>query len=328
MTNVYKYAFKQRRALMDAEKERLEPERLSVNAPNLTDDNQGKKKFNGVAHSGLPYVNRWGEKSIIDLNGIKFAKKVPVLQEHNPDMRIGFAELKVENNQLLIDGVFLSNEYAERIYQDGKDGFPFELSIYSEPLSVEYLSTGGIDLINGAQYEGEIRIIRQSQIREVSFTPIGVDKNTHANLLSQSNQNPEGAVKMDKTQIEKLSARNAELEALQKELLSANKTLQEENEQLKNKMAQSELNEQLSQAGFKRNEKGEWDLSPNVLSALLRANKEERADLLSAIKPASKGLPSHFEQRTIPAEQNPNEQLSALDKATKELNENKGGNYV
>lgn len=313
---------------MNAENQRLEPERLSVGTPNLTGADGEKRKFNGVAHSGLPYVNRWGEKSIIDLLGVQFAQKIAVLQEHDPNKRIGFATLKVENNQLLVEGEFLNNDLANELFKDGKDGFPFELSIYSEPLSVEYLAYGANDFINGAEYQGEMRITRKALIREVSFTPIGVDKNTHANLLSQSNQNPEGVVKMDKTQIEKLSARNAELEALQKELLSTNKTLQEENEQLKNKMAQSELNEQLSQAGFKRNEKGEWDLSPNVLSALLRANKEERTDLLSAIKPASKGLPSHFEQRTIPAEQNPNEQLSALEKATKELNENKGGNYV
>jgi hypothetical protein len=142
------------------------------------------RKFQGVAYSGKALSHWLWDQLAIDLETLQAAEKIPALVEHDRSQRAGVASLSVEQNQLMARGTLLSNPHGQQVAQDADEGFPWQMSVHVEPGSVERFDAGAEVEVNGQKLAGPLHVFRHAAIREVSFTPTGVDNRTRANVFS------------------------------------------------------------------------------------------------------------------------------------------------
>lgn len=253
-----------------------------------------KRTFSGVANSGKPFLhgNQW---TVVDFDGIMFEDSVPVLLEHDRARRVGFGKLSVENHQLLVNGNLLSNELSQSLSADADDGFPFQMSAHVKPSVTQVLTGNQTAVVNGQTVSAPITILKKCFIPEVSFTPTGVDNQTSAKFLSDNPNNPQEQ-DMDLAQalaeIEKLKA---EIDKLKAEKDKEIETLTAENEQLKADQSKAEVDAQLSQAGFKKDDKGVWQgISQNMYSVLLSQKADDVKAMINDLKPQKSNAPDYL----------------------------------
>lgn len=166
-------------------------------------------QFAGLAYSGdeTPF---WG-RSVIDLSSTTIARaKTPTLMEHQRDKRVGMCSLSISDAGIQVaNGALLSNEDAQRIAADAKDGFEFQFSIGLFGYSCEDVPPGVTITVNGRDFAGPIAVLRNGSIREVSFVALGADSNTHSRLFSQPQQSPRITPMDHAARIAELEAQNA-----------------------------------------------------------------------------------------------------------------------
>ncbi len=223
-------------------------------------DGDKKRTFQGVANTGNTF-NYFGEKCVIDLSQISHKQSIPIFNNHNPNERIGYGQLAVENNQLIVMGQMLDNELAKQIINDADNGFPFQLSVGFRANSMETVKDGTVS-VNNRQFNAPITILKENSIQEVSFVSLGADKDTSVIVLSKQEQPPMSEPKPKKTD---------DVEALKAEI----EKLKTENKQLKADKKLSDINGKLSLSGFKQDDNGEWQgINKATFELLLSANEE------------------------------------------------------
>lgn len=161
---------------------------LEAPAPTLSpaqagDGQSRQRTFSGIAYSGEP-ISYWGSPMVIDLASLSLPKTCPVLLQHERDKRVGVCTLAIVDGALHSQGHLLANEDAQALAADADGGFPWQLSVHAEHGSVEEVKSGVQIQVNGRTLAGPIVIYRQTRIRELSFTPTGVDYRTEAHVLS------------------------------------------------------------------------------------------------------------------------------------------------
>ncbi len=151
-------------------------------------------RFSGIAYSGGLIANHgfWGNL-VFDLESMTIPDNTPLLLEHSVNKRLGIVETSSIDNDsgLSVSGKFLDaskNEHSKAVQDDAAGGFPWQMSVFIEPKSIDYLES---DLeINGrtvkASPESPVTVFRNSVIREVSFVAIGADSQTKARAFSES----------------------------------------------------------------------------------------------------------------------------------------------
>ena len=259
------------------------------------------RKFSGVANSGKPF-NHYGEMVIVDLTDIQYKANVPALLLHDRAQRAGFGTLSVTNNQLLIDGTLLDNQFGREVAEESDAGFPWQMSAHVNANTIQHLGQGQTAVVNGQNITGPMDILKDCSVHEISFTPTGVDNETSAVALSdegiygavQSTPNPT-------TENEKETAMNPEeIAALQK--LTADqaeeiKTLKEEKSELEKEKTEAEeeakaaaIDAQLSQAGFTKTEDGKaWNgVGTATVNMLLSASPEDAKEMIGDLRAPSK----------------------------------------
>lgn len=251
------------------------------------------RAFSGVANSGKPFLHN-GKPTIVDFDGVSFAQSVPVLLEHDRSDRLGFGTLSITDNQLTISGTLINNELGKKVAFDADNGFPFQMSAHVSPTQVVTLTGNQTAIVNGQTVKAPMTILKKCRIPEVSFTPTGVDSNTHATVLSDNPNQPQEQP-MEQSEIDKLNAKIKELEAQSAEKDKKIEALTTENEQLKAGQARAEVDTQLSQAGFKKDEKGNWQgISPNTYNALLSQSADDVKVMIGDLKPKTAGVPDYL----------------------------------
>lgn len=170
------------------EKSKHAPLYLEAPAPTLSPaqagDGQARQRtFSGIAYSGEP-ISYWGSPLVIDLASLILPNQCPVLIQHERDKRVGVCTLSVVDGALLSQGHLLANEDAQALAADADGGFPWQLSVHAEHGSMEEVNAGTQVQVNGRTLAGPLVIYRQTRIRELSFTPTGVDYRTEAHVLS------------------------------------------------------------------------------------------------------------------------------------------------
>ena len=267
----------------------------------LTDENQAVKveptpssligervdvhSFSGVAHSGKPFKQH-GQDFVIDFDGISFKDPVPVLLEHDHDKIIGYGNLKMDNGVLTVSGFFLSNQDAASVYQNAKDGFPWQLSIDARPQYVEEVKTGESVTVNGVEYQGAVSVLRKVTIKEVSFTAIGADDGAEVTVLSDKPSQPTDASGEEKEIIDFKEALN-EIKALKAEVASLkqeNATLEKQLEELAKSNNQAQTDALLSDAGFTKKDGKFNGVSDATYSVLLSLDVKDRIALIDDMK--------------------------------------------
>jgi hypothetical protein len=178
------------------------------------EDGKRRRTFSGVAYAGGVVNHPWWGPVGFDLSTTQAAAKIPVLILHDRDQRAGFAALDIRDDQILVDdGVLLANPHGKAIAEESDEGFPWQLSVHIEPGRIEEVQPGASAVLNGHDITGPAIIFRDSQIREVSFTPTGVDSDTHAVAASHNGAVPEPRDEEYAMKLEELQAKVAQFEA-------------------------------------------------------------------------------------------------------------------
>lgn len=143
--------------------------------------------FTGVAYSGIPIPrHHMLENLSIDLASMSFKETVPVFFNHSADKVTGFGKLKIENNQLVVEGhISSSTPEGKRILSLSKEGMPWELSVGTDPEYLEAYNENTVMNVNGSQVKGPGVIFRNTRVLEVSVVPVGADSNTATQFFSK-----------------------------------------------------------------------------------------------------------------------------------------------
>lgn len=174
-----------------------------------------KRTFKGVAYSGEVIEDHaWWGNLVFDLDTMSIKTPLAALIDHKSSQRVGvMREFNISNESgLSVSGDLLTNEEAKRFIQDSDDGFPWQMSVYIEPATIEKLDRGEV-VVNGRTIQAPITIFRGGKIREVSFCAIGADSNTEAvaaNLEQFNQAQPKEGTNV--TELEQAQARISELE--------------------------------------------------------------------------------------------------------------------
>ena len=125
-----------------------------------------------------------------------------------------------EGNALIVEGEMLSNDHADDIVSAADEGLEWQMSVHIE--SRRTLTRHAGDVVNGqALADDDVLVLSDGVIREVSFTPTGVDANTSARILSLS-------LKPDKEQPVNTEQQIAALTAEKAALTAENETLKQQ----------------------------------------------------------------------------------------------------
>ena len=174
-----------------------------------------KRKFKGVAYAGGRVDGHWywGRSGVVfDLDGIEIDKPTALLEEHFSSGRVGVVKQVSTTGKIEVEGDFLSNTKAKEIVQDSDDGFPFQMSMYIDPGSIEEVSNGKSVVVNGQTFEGPITVFRQNRIREFTICTTGADRNTSINAFSGKQQ-----TKQEDTNVTELEQAQAAQKQAEKE---------------------------------------------------------------------------------------------------------------
>ncbi|WP_198332372.1 hypothetical protein [Psychrobacter aquimaris] len=255
------------------------------------------RKFSGVANSGKPF-DYYGDMAVIDLSDLTYKDNIPALLLHDRAQRCGFGALNVSNNQLMMTGYLLDNQFGREIAAESDAGFPWQMSVHVDASSTDYLGNNDTATVNGQTVTGPITILRNCSILEVSFTPTGVDAETSAlaltnggianSSITQSNTDKETTMTPEEiAALQKLVADQAE------EI----KTLKEEKSELEKEKAEAEeeakaaaIDAQLSQAGFTKTEDGKaWNgVGTATVNMLLSASPEDAKEMIGDLRAPGK----------------------------------------
>ena len=290
----------------------------------ITPTDAQSRRFTGIANSGKPFV-LGGMATVIDFASITLKPKTAVLIEHDGSKIAGVAQLSITPAGLQADGTLLNNEHGKAVAEASDQGFPWEMSVYVQSARWEELAVNASAVVNGHAVHGPLLIMRDSKIREVSFTAVGVDDQTSAvslsdgspfvfnPLLQEQGMTPEEQKAFDDLKAE-LSAEKAKNAALEQEKKKLN------------------VNAQLSAAGFKTGEDGKFlGLSDSTYAVLLSAEPEAATALIADLKPAEVSkppMPNALLSDTVPAGNTvPQENGAKLSAATHQSTFS-GANYV
>lgn len=254
------------------------------------------RKFSGVANSGKPF-NSGGELVIADLSDVSYKSNVPALLLHDRAQRAGFGQLSVKNNQLVVAGTLLDNQYGQMVAQESDAGFPWQMSVHISAKSTQQLGQNETAVVNGQTVTGPMIVMKDCSVFEISFTPTGVDNETSAIALGDDGTN--STITQPNTQKD-TTMTPEEIAALQKlvaDQAEEIKTLKEENAELVKEKTEAEaeakaaaIDAQLSQAGFTKTEDGKaWNgVGTATVNILLSASPEDAKSMIGDLRAPDK----------------------------------------
>lgn len=167
---------------------------------------EGKKRtFTGVAYSGeVIQGHYWWGDVVFDLDTMQIKTPLGALIDHDTGKRAGVVRSFTKDNQggLQVAGDLLSNKNGQEVAQDSDEGYPWQMSVYIVPGSIEEVERGDV-IVNGKTLKAPITIFRNGVIREVSFCALGADDNTSAIAASHTPKQFNKQEDTDVTELEK-----------------------------------------------------------------------------------------------------------------------------
>ena len=257
-------------------------------------------KFAGVAYTGDILTHGFWEHVAFELSSIHPPQKLPMLIGHDRDKNAGFSEsITVDDSGIQVSGKLLSNEDGKRIAADAAEGFPWQMSVHIVPDEIVQVKAGYE--VNGRTFKADGVVFRNSTIREISFTPTGVDAGTSTEVFSfsyqdvQQGQSPEpqggssmtpeeaAALKAEKKELhDKFTAQTAELEELKTKFAAA----QAEKEAIAKAAREAAITQLFSDLGTEAG-----DAQKEAMLGMTDTQFSAVADLMKAQKPKT---PDHL----------------------------------
>jgi hypothetical protein len=254
------------------------------------------RKFSGVANSGKPF-NSGGELVIADLSDVSYKSNVPALLLHDRAQRAGFGQLSVKNNQLVVAGTLLDNQYGQMVAQESDAGFPWQMSVHISAKSTQQLGQNETAVVNGQTVTGPMIVMKDCSVFEISFTPTGVDNETSAIALGDDGTNSTITQPNSQKDTTMTPEEIAALQKLTADQAEEIKTLKEEKSELEKEKAEAEeeakaaaIDAQLSQAGFTKTEDGKgWNgVSASTVNVLLSATPDDAKSMIGDLRAPGK----------------------------------------
>jgi len=176
------------------------------------------RAYNGGAlnHPKFPFP------VVVDLATLNASKSRPALLDHVTGNRVGHTtDIRNAGTHLDIDGIVsATGDAAREVVASSQNGFPWQASIgvyFSRPL--ELIKAGRKIEVNGQTFEGPVLVAREAVFREITFTALGVDDNTSAQIAASHKR--EGEKKMEPKFLEWLQASHFDAEELSQEQLDS-----------------------------------------------------------------------------------------------------------
>jgi hypothetical protein len=233
----------------------------------------GERTFSGVAYAGGVITDHsWYSAVAFDLATTQAETPLPLLFNHHGSP-IGVIETVNIGTQIEIAGRLFADidDVAKDIAAKADRGIKWQLSVGIFPTSTEKLNGSQTHNINGQSFVGELALLKNNRIREVSFVTMGADDKTSATVFNSSPKPQQKDSKMALTP-EQITALQDENKALKTQCAD----MQDENKALKTQCddMQAQLDElkitQKKQVKASR----EAELK-NIFSALGREYKTE-----------------------------------------------------
>ena len=208
--------------------EHLRCQFTAVNVPITTveDGEKNRRTFEAEVYSGGRIDNHyyWGRAGVvIDLQGLQLKPKTGLVEEHFGGKRVGVATSYEINQTFKAKGHFLSNAKAKEIVQDIDEEYPFQMSWWADPESIEEIAPGKTVEVNGQQFTGPLHVFRNVRVHEITICGVGADTQTTIEAFSgKANPNPTKE-DTDVTELEKAQAKITELEGQVSTLTEQNK---------------------------------------------------------------------------------------------------------
>ena len=180
----------------DPNEEHLKHQFTAVNVPITVTEDEDKKRrtFDAEVYSGGRIDNHyyWGRSGVvIDLQGLQLKPKTGLVEEHFGGKRVGVATSYDVTQKFKAKGHFLSNPKAKEIVQDIDEEYPFQMSWWADPESIEEIAPGKTVFVNGQEFTGPLHIFRNVRVHEITICGIGADTQTSVQAFSgKANPNP------------------------------------------------------------------------------------------------------------------------------------------
>ena len=187
----------------------------AVNVPiSVNEDGEKKRRtFDAEVYSGGRIDNHyyWGRSGVvIDLQGLQLKSKIGLVEEHFGGKRVGVATSYDVSTKFRAKGHFLSNPKAKEIVQDIDEEYPFQMSWWADPESIEEIGPGKTIEVNGQTFTGPVHIFRNVRVHEITICGVGADTQTTIEAFSGKPQTqPEDT---DVTELEKAQAAQKQAE--------------------------------------------------------------------------------------------------------------------
>ncbi|MEA2067014.1 MAG: hypothetical protein U9O65_08005 [Thermotogota bacterium] len=150
-----------------------------------------KPKLKMTAYSGGIIKDHWywGDLAL-DLSGMKFNAKFPILENHDTNRKIAFTDKPIlSNGRLEINPdttKFVDTEVSAEFQKLSAEGFPYQSSVYANPTVVERLSSEDASVeVNGITLKGPGTVFREWELKEASVCVFGWDSKTNATAFSK-----------------------------------------------------------------------------------------------------------------------------------------------
>lgn len=225
---------------------------FSLSAVDIVPQVEGDKKrtFKGTAYGGGRVDGHWfwGRNGVVfDLEGIEIPTPTPLLEEHFSTSRVGVVKEVGINQNITVTGDFLRNTKAREVVDDADDGYPFQMSMFIDPGSVEEVGQGVSVVVNGQTFTGPVAVFRNNRIREFTICSTGADRTTSVNAFSAkpgtTNQPTEDT---DVTELEKAQAAQKQAEKERDDALADLKKFKADKREEDIKVLETALNKQFS----------------------------------------------------------------------------------
>lgn len=171
----------------------------------------GPRKFTIEAYTGAAIRQGWSsEPIVIDLAGMKFNQRIPIVMGH--DYTIGSilgqaTNVRVEGGRLYVEGEILAeSDLANQVLRLAEKGYAWQASVGADVMRHQKVAADQQATVNGQVFNGPVRIVKASKLREVSFVTLGADDATSARIAAEEAEELPMADTANETPVEEVVA--------------------------------------------------------------------------------------------------------------------------
>lgn len=150
----------------------------------------GMRRFTIEAYTGSEIRQGWSkEPVVIDLAGMRYKQKTPIVMAHDYGLGSVLGQttsVRVEAGKLIVEGEILAtSEAAKQVVALAEAGYQWQASVGADVRRVQKVDADATTFANERSYVGPLRLVKTSNLREVSFVTLGADSETSVAIAAE-----------------------------------------------------------------------------------------------------------------------------------------------